>query len=103
MQKTIKFIGEFKKALLSINRLAVRHVLSEACKSKSTIECVEDIVAPAMEEIGDEWVSGKLALSQVYMGGRICEEIVLSMLPQGSIGSVQKKVSFLNRERYIFL
>ena len=35
-----------------------------------------------MENIGTKWEDGKVALSQVYMAGKICEEIVDELIPQ---------------------
>jgi len=38
-------------------------------------------VVPALERIGNDWDSGALALSQIYMSGRFCEELVDRVLP----------------------
>ena len=39
---------------------------------------------PVLEKIGDDWEKGSIALSQVYMSGRICEELIDSVLPPQS-------------------
>jgi methanogenic corrinoid protein MtbC1 len=42
---------------------------------------IEEVVVPALDLIGKEWESGSLALSQVYMAGRVCEQLVDEILP----------------------
>ncbi|MEO5347917.1 MAG: cobalamin-dependent protein, partial [Magnetococcus sp. YQC-9] len=42
---------------------------------------VERLVVPTLEQIGAAWKEGSVALSQVYMSGRICEELVEQILP----------------------
>ena len=41
---------------------------------------MEKLVVPALERIGAGWEQGRVALSQVYMSGRICEELVDTLL-----------------------
>jgi len=43
---------------------------------------VEKLVAPALESIGTAWQRGSVALSQVYLSGRMCEELVDMILPR---------------------
>jgi methanogenic corrinoid protein MtbC1 len=45
---------------------------------------VERIIVPVLERMGQDWESGSVALSQVYMCGRICEELVDAILPPAS-------------------
>ena len=40
------------------------------------------MVVPAMEEIGQAWEEGQVALAQVYMSSKICEELVDQFLPR---------------------
>jgi trimethylamine corrinoid protein len=42
---------------------------------------VENIIVPALEHIGQAWEEGEVSLSQVYMAGRICEEVMGEVLP----------------------
>lgn len=74
-------IVAFESALLSLDRLSAVHILSEVNAFLGPASCVETIVVPAMEHIGVGWDDGKLALSQLYMSGRICEEAVNTILP----------------------
>jgi methanogenic corrinoid protein MtbC1 len=40
-------------------------------------------VGEVFDRIGAAWETGRIALSQVYMAGRICEELSLAVLPSG--------------------
>lgn len=72
---------EFEKALLALDRLAARSLILEAAKSFEPIAIAEQLITPALESIGTGWEDGRVALSQVYMSGRICEELVDIILP----------------------
>jgi methanogenic corrinoid protein MtbC1 len=72
-----------QNALLAVDRVHAGRIAKESCKSGAPFVCLETLVIPALEEVGRLWESGDIALSQVYMSGRICEEIVDTMLPAG--------------------
>ena len=67
---------EFRKALLALDRLAISRLLASSEDSSPILQRIETLVIPALEWLGDEWEHGRVALSQVYMGGRICEQLV---------------------------
>ncbi len=77
---------EFERALLSLDRLAARRVLFQANSSWTPVQRVEMLVVPVLRHIGDEWEAGRVALSQIYMSGRICEDLILEILPPGDPG-----------------
>ena len=77
-----KNISNFMEVLLSVNRVAARRMLEDAA-SIDKISFIENVVIAALERIGDGWKSGVFALSQVYMAGRICEELIDEVLPPG--------------------
>jgi trimethylamine corrinoid protein len=77
------FLAEMENALISVDRVRVGRIVRDSCIPGSPFTCLETLIVPALEEIGRRWESGDVALSQVYMSGRICEEIVDSMLPAG--------------------
>lgn len=68
-------------ALLSVDRLKVKEIFSQAQSVSNPIERIETIIAPVLEWIGTEWEQGRLSLSQVYMSGRLCEEAIEQILP----------------------
>jgi methanogenic corrinoid protein MtbC1 len=74
-------VDAFTRALLDVDRLAARQVMEQRDRNIRPIQFAEKVVLTALERIGAGWQDGSLALSQVYMAGRICEELVDEMLP----------------------
>ncbi len=74
----------FEQALLEMDRAKTQRVVAAARDTLSADRIVEDLIVPALESMGHEWESGRLALSQIYMGGRICEELVDALMPPAS-------------------
>jgi methanogenic corrinoid protein MtbC1 len=74
-------IQEFMEALVSLDRLAAMQFLAGRTRNEHPLQCIEKVVVPALEQIGEEWLKGNIALSQVYMAGRICEQLVDRILP----------------------
>lgn len=72
---------KFMEALLSLDRMAAKQLLEERTRHGNPIKFIESVVVTALECIGDEWLSGNIALSQVYMAGRVCEQLVDTVLP----------------------
>lgn len=78
-----EWIEELEKALLSVDRVTARRVMETASKDRSPIQVAEGLIVPTLERIGTGWEKGEIALSQVYMSGRIGEELVMGILPSG--------------------
>ncbi len=74
---------DLTEALLSIDRLAAREILTQPYLNLSPYQVIEEMVVPALESIGIGWEAGTYSLSQVYMSGRICEDLVDLILPPG--------------------
>lgn len=74
---------QFEQALLSLDRLAARRLVAEAAAVMTPMELVEQVIVSSLTSIGQAWERGNAALSQVYMSGRICEELVDGILPPG--------------------
>jgi len=77
-------VVEFEQALLSLDRLRARSVLMSAPDGATAIELADRVAGPALERVGAGWEEGRVALSQVYMSGRICEELIAEILPPDS-------------------
>lgn len=73
----------FMQALLSLDRLSAKHILEAHTRKHTPMKSIEEVIVSSLEKIGDDWQNGRLALSQVYMSGRICEELVEALLPPG--------------------
>jgi methanogenic corrinoid protein MtbC1 len=78
----------FRTSLLSLDRVAADAVLAAKLREASLDEIIVSVVVPALERIGDDWVEGKISLSDVYMSSRICEELVTPLAAQA--GSPKK-------------
>jgi trimethylamine corrinoid protein len=72
--------AELERALLSMDRLAAGRLLTETLP-QGPLAGVEALLVPALEKIGRDWERGEVALSQVYMSGRISEELIEELLP----------------------
>jgi methanogenic corrinoid protein MtbC1 len=72
---------EFLAALLSLDGTAAQRIVRARAEASSPVRAIEELVPPALEALGDQWERCTAALSQVYMGGRICEQIVDALLP----------------------
>jgi methanogenic corrinoid protein MtbC1 len=72
----------YKSALLSVDRVRAEEVLRAASAMFATpLEVAEFCLAPVLEQMGEAWENGQLALSQIYMASRISEELVERILP----------------------
>jgi methanogenic corrinoid protein MtbC1 len=76
-----ELIKSFRESLESLDRIRAEALFQQALTTLTPIEAVEQIVAPALEQIGTCWHEGGIAQSQVYMSGRFCEELVDRVLP----------------------
>ena len=95
---------EFTGALLAMNRTAAKRLIVDAAGGLTPLEIAEKIIVPALERIGEGWQKGLVALSQVYMSGRICEELMDKLLPPGDRhGRVQPKMAIAVLEDYHLL
>lgn len=64
-----------------MDRIRAEALFQQALTTLLPIEAVEQLVIPALEQIGTCWSEGSVALSQVYMSGRFCEELIDRVLP----------------------
>jgi len=69
------------QALIDVDRLSAKKIIDDHASKMHPIKFIEDVVVVALERIGTGWQEGTFALSQVYMSGRICEQIVDTILP----------------------
>jgi methanogenic corrinoid protein MtbC1 len=95
----------FKRALLTLDGGEARRLVDGACAGRPAVAVIESVIAPALEQLGQAWEAGTVALSQVYMAGRLCEEIVNAMLPEqgGTAGEPQPTLAIATLEDYHLL
>lgn len=77
--------SQLRDALANLDRPRVEEIFQQAAvQQRSALQVAEELIVPALEQLGDDWSSGKVALSQIYMGSRICEDLVELVLPPTS-------------------
>lgn len=96
---------EFEKALLNIDRISSRKLfenfINKMNNNEDITKAIEKIIVISLKHIGDGWEEGRVSLAQVYMGSKICVELVDSFIP--SIDSYienQSKVAICCFEEY---
>jgi len=78
-----EIVEQFEQAILSLDRLTAKNMLTQSMDKYgwTPIQFIENVIVPALNRIGMGFERGMIALSQNYMSGRICEELVNSVLP----------------------
>jgi len=72
----------FEKALINYDKLEVNKILLHFLAEKNGIDFIDEYIVKSLTSIGDKWEKGEVALSQVYMSSRLCEEIAISILAE---------------------
>jgi methanogenic corrinoid protein MtbC1 len=75
---------EFYNALVFIDKLKAKEILNNFVTDNQLMPFIEKVAAETLIRIGEEWEEGLISLSQVYMAGKICEEVVEEVLPSAS-------------------
>ncbi|MFO7887712.1 MAG: cobalamin-dependent protein [Eubacteriales bacterium] len=82
MKKTNLPIDDFQTSLLKIDRIKAAEIFENIYLKDKNFETLEYLTMEALERIGDGWEDGQLSLSQVYMSGVICEELIEKYIPK---------------------
>jgi methanogenic corrinoid protein MtbC1 len=92
---------DLENALLMIDKIKAREILTNAYQQENPFRLVEILIVPVLEKIGAGWENGDYSLSQVYMSGRICEELVDIILPPSDpLRIMQPKMAIVTFEDY---
>lgn len=76
------YLKEFLVGLRSANRVAVSNVMKRAAVGGlSNEQVLHHLLIPGLEALGKGWEKGAVSLTQVYMGGRIAEDLAVDLLP----------------------
>src|SRR6185369_110807 len=79
-----KLSDQFEKAILSLDRVTARKLLQDESGNPLPMSTIEGVLCTTLERIGQCWETGTLALAQVYMSGRICEELMDALIANSS-------------------
>ena len=78
------FRNDLETALISLDRDTAQLIVKQAVLVGTPIEIAGELISQTLKIIGDKWEEGTLSLSQVYMSGLICEQIIDQILPPSS-------------------
>ena len=78
------FRNDLERALISLDRDTAQLIVKQAVLTGTPIEIAGELISQTLKIIGDKWEEGTLSLSQVYMSGLICEQIIDQILPPSS-------------------
>jgi methanogenic corrinoid protein MtbC1 len=73
------------RALLDLDRVAARALVPAEADGTLSVDVLERVVVPALVRIGLSWEEGDVALSQVYMSGRMCENLIDVRVPRDQV------------------
>lgn len=76
------YITEFEQALLDVDQTKAESIFKEATSNHDPFRIAEALVVPCLERLGERWSDGYLALAQVYMAGKISENLLENVLPK---------------------
>ena len=69
-------IEAFQRALIQIDRVRAGEIFESTRMEKRGSEALELLTMKSLENIGNGWENGEISLSQVYMSGVICEDLI---------------------------
>ncbi|KAF1079205.1 MAG: hypothetical protein GQF41_4508 [Candidatus Rifleibacterium amylolyticum] len=84
MQELTKTQSLFVQALMHFDIGRCRELLVGQHTVGDCSTHPEEIVVPALENIGQSWECGHISLSQVYMSSRVCERVMEKILSRVS-------------------
>jgi methanogenic corrinoid protein MtbC1 len=71
-----------REAFLDVDRVRARTLVEQALAAGCRpLDLADRCLVPVLEGIGTDWEEGRAALSQVYMAGRIAEDLVAALFP----------------------
>ena len=81
MTEVSAWIDGLEAALISVDEPSVNTIINEAQASMTPLDCAERVISPALRRMGVGWQEGRVSLSQVYLGGKMCEKALNRLLP----------------------
>lgn len=72
----------YQQAVMAVDRVGAERVLRDGIeRGFDPVELADGVVSMALSKIGDQWEAGEAALSQVFMAGRISEDLIEKVFP----------------------
>lgn len=97
-------INAFHASLLALDRVGSECLLREGAASLGPTALIERVVVPALERIGRDWETGSVALAEIYMSSRLCEDLLEEFLTVHHISrTVQPRIAVAVLQDYHLL
>ena len=77
-----EYQSKFENSLLQYDKAKALEIFDLFMKENEKIEFIDKIMVNALISIGEKWENGSIALSQVYMSSKICEQLTDILLSQ---------------------
>ena len=85
--------SQLEHAFLAVDRPEVERLLTAALATGRPDEVLERLVVPALDRVGLAWEAGAASLSQVYMAGRLTEDLLGRLLPLAAPPAARPRVA----------
>lgn len=74
--------NEFENSLLQYDKSKAFELFNMFILENDGNDFIDKIIVNTLITIGEKWEKGNVALSQVYMSSKICEEMIETLLPR---------------------
>jgi methanogenic corrinoid protein MtbC1 len=74
-------VEQASEAILNLDEADLEKVVQDSLSTMTPLQVAEEIISPALELIGNMWEEGTANLAQVYLGSKLCEELLQRILP----------------------
>jgi methanogenic corrinoid protein MtbC1 len=79
-----KTLMALRQALIDVNRIDTRRIIQDCLAVMSPVTLGDEVIAPIMTAIGDDWEHGEVSLAQIYMAGLVAEEVISQLISADS-------------------
>lgn len=73
--ESLDALDSFETALLRSDRFEAEETLRPLMQDETGQQLAEATMVVSLERIGKAWEAGRVSLSQIYLGGKICEDL----------------------------
>lgn len=77
-----KYTDEFERALIMTDKEKAHKIIIDASKNAKPFEIATVLITEVLQRIGNAWEKGIISLSQVYLSGIFCEEMIEEIFPK---------------------
>jgi methanogenic corrinoid protein MtbC1 len=74
--------NKFENLLLEYDKVGALELFNRFSLENNAIDFIDNVIVDSLFSIGEKWEKGNIALSQVYMSSKICEELIERLIPK---------------------